>query len=211
MFAILIGFFCFLRKSNLTVESDSLFDTTKMIRRSDIRVDRTEYVLWVRIRRTKTIQSGDRELWIPIHGQRDHILDIIVWYDTMIIPTKRQHLERNRHNYLPIGTLKCVDVSNNAYVDENGMKWVRSSFLKSLYHDPCTYYKFTSVDEKNGSSAEALVLKSDFNLGVYEFIVGELPYMATYNYCDSSVSSFWHTMLDVMPHYIYGGDYRFEP
>lgn len=129
----------------------------------------------------------------------------------MIFPTRRQHLERNKHNYLPIGTLTCVDDSNNMYMDENGVKWTRNSFLKSVFHDQCTYYKFTSVDEKSGASAESLVLKSDFNLGAYEFIVGESPYMATYNYCDEKSSKFWHVMLDILPHIIYGGDYRIEP
>ena len=100
----------------------------------------------------------------------------------MIFPTRHQHLERNKHNYLPIGAIRCVDDSSNVYMDENGMKWTRSSFLKSLYHKPYIYFKFTSVDEKCGSSAEALVLKSDFNLGVYEFIVCESSYMATYNF-----------------------------
>ena len=84
LFAILIGFFCFLRKSNLTVETESLVDTTKMIRRADIRVDYSQYVLWVRIRRTKTIQSGDRELWIPIPGQPGHPLDIIALHTKVI-------------------------------------------------------------------------------------------------------------------------------
>ena len=129
----------------------------------------------------------------------------------MIFPTIHQHLERNKHNYLPIGVIRCVDDLNNVYMDDNGIKWIRSSFLKSLYHDPCTYYKFVSVDEISGSSAESLILKSDFNASVYNFIVGESSYMATYNFCDSSVSSFWHTMLDVIPHYIYGSDYWVEP
>ena len=83
-FAILIGFFCFLRKSNLCVESNALFDWTKMIRKMDMRVDRSTYVLWVRIRRTKTLQSGSRELWIPIQGYPGHILDIVWWYDTVM-------------------------------------------------------------------------------------------------------------------------------
>jgi len=80
-FAILIGFFAFLRKSNLTVESDVLLDTSKMIRRSDIRIDREHYILWIRIRRTKSLQFGDREIWIPIHGWPGHDLDIIAWAD----------------------------------------------------------------------------------------------------------------------------------
>jgi hypothetical protein len=81
LFAIFIDFFCFLRKSNLTVEKDTLFDVTKMIRRSDIRVDRSQHVLWVRVRRTKTLQSGDRELWIPIQGVPGHVLDIVAVHD----------------------------------------------------------------------------------------------------------------------------------
>ena len=80
-FAILIGFFCFLRKSNLTTESETLYDSSKLMRRSDIRVDREAYVLWVRIRRTKTMQYGDRELWLPVHGARGHTLDVIARFD----------------------------------------------------------------------------------------------------------------------------------
>jgi len=87
-FAILIGFFAFLRKSNLTVESDALLDTSKLMRRSDIRIDRGQYVLWVRIRRTKSLQYGDREIWIPIHGWPGHVLDIITWADLAMAPYK---------------------------------------------------------------------------------------------------------------------------
>ena len=87
-FAILIGFFAFLRKSNLTVDSDVLLDTSKMMRRSDIRIDRGQYVLWVRIRRTKSLQYGDREIWIPIHGWPRHVLDIIAWADLAMAPYK---------------------------------------------------------------------------------------------------------------------------
>jgi hypothetical protein len=84
--AILIGFFAFLRKSNLTVESDALFDSSKMIRRSDLRIDRAAYVLWVRIRRTKTLQFGDREIWIPIHGWPHHALDIVARAERALAP-----------------------------------------------------------------------------------------------------------------------------
>ena len=80
-FAMLIGFFAMLRKSNLTVDSATLLATSKLIRRSDLRVDRESYTLWVRIRRTKTLQYGDREIWIPIQGWLDHPLNVVFWAD----------------------------------------------------------------------------------------------------------------------------------
>ena len=47
-------------------------------------VDRLAYVFWVQLHHTKTIQFGERTLWVPICGLKGHPLDIIAAYDRMV-------------------------------------------------------------------------------------------------------------------------------
>ena len=83
-FACLFAFFGFFRKANVTVKSSPWETNTSAPRRMDIFVDRQAYVLWVLVRHTKTIQFGQRTLWIPMSGIRGHPLDIIAAYDLML-------------------------------------------------------------------------------------------------------------------------------
>jgi hypothetical protein len=80
--AMLVAFFGFFRKSNVTVASPALFDAKKHLRRGDVRVDSQRYCLWVRIRWSKTLQFGDRVLEVPLQGVRGHPLDPVQWWQT---------------------------------------------------------------------------------------------------------------------------------
>ena len=83
-FAMLYAFYGFFRKANVTAKSSPWETNTSAPRRSDVVVDRDAYVLWVLVRHTKTIQFGQRDLWIPMVGARGHPLDVIAAYDLMI-------------------------------------------------------------------------------------------------------------------------------
>lgn len=81
--AMLIAFFGFFRKSNVTVSSPSQFDPSKHLRRGDVRVDLQLYCLWVQIRWSKTLQFGERVLEVPIMGRRGHPLDPVAWWERL--------------------------------------------------------------------------------------------------------------------------------
>ena len=94
--------------------NDTLIDMTKMIRRSNIRVDRSQLVLWVRVRRTKTLQSGDRELWIPIQGVPGHVLDIVAVHDRAMAayPHTRADAHANACSRKTHTTQRCERLSH---------------------------------------------------------------------------------------------------
>ena len=62
--ALLLGFFLFLRSSNLVPKSENSFDTTKQLTVDDIRMDGS--AMLVSINWSKTIQSAERVLEIPL-------------------------------------------------------------------------------------------------------------------------------------------------
>ena len=80
-FAMLYAFYGFFRKANVTAKASPWETNTSAPRRCDVQVDREAYVLWVHVRHTKTIQFGQRSLWIPMTGIRGHPLDVIAAYD----------------------------------------------------------------------------------------------------------------------------------
>ena len=81
--AMVIAFFGFFRKSNVTVASPSLFDASKHLRRGDVRVDLHRYCLWVSVRWSKTLQFGERVLEVPIVGMQGHPLDPVAWWQRL--------------------------------------------------------------------------------------------------------------------------------
>jgi hypothetical protein len=62
--AFLIGFFAFLRKSNIVPESTRLFDPEKHLTRQSIRI--TDYGIQVTVKWSKTIQFHEREVILPL-------------------------------------------------------------------------------------------------------------------------------------------------
>ena len=87
---MLVAFFGFFRKGNVTSASSSWENDTHAFSRDDIYIDWTEYVLWIRVKRTKTIQFGERILWVPISGIKGSKLDVIAVYSRMctLVPAK---------------------------------------------------------------------------------------------------------------------------
>ena len=82
--AMLVAFFAFLRKGNVTSKSVCWAAETHALARGDIFIDRDAYVMWLRLKKTKTIQFGERILWVPIRGLRGSPLDVIRIYDRMV-------------------------------------------------------------------------------------------------------------------------------
>ena len=60
------------------------------------------------------------------------------------IPSKKEHITRNKHNVLPVGNLTLI--KNNQYSDDNGTIWIRRGFFTSLFHQPFKNYTFETYD-----------------------------------------------------------------
>ena len=114
-FAMLYAFFGFFRKANVTVKSSQWETNTSAPRRRDVWIDRDAYVLWVLVRHTKTIQFGERTIWIPMTGIRGHVLDVIAAYDLMIylVPAG---LDDHLFSYPSPTGRGCVPLSHDAFV-----------------------------------------------------------------------------------------------
>jgi hypothetical protein len=75
----LIAFFGFFRKSNVSVDSDSVWSDGKCLKFSDITVDTKAYALRVVAPGSKTRQTGPAPA-IYIGGMRGHPLDPVAWW-----------------------------------------------------------------------------------------------------------------------------------
>ena len=73
--AILLAFFCFLRKSNYVSDNISSFDDKKQLLRREIKVGKG--MLLVHIKWTKTIQFGGRSLEMPIVAIPENMLNTV--------------------------------------------------------------------------------------------------------------------------------------
>jgi len=75
--AATIAFFAFLRKSNVTVgrkSTDSQQEFTHAATAGNIWIDEATETLWIRLVCTKTIQFGERELFIPLQAIPNSII-----------------------------------------------------------------------------------------------------------------------------------------
>lgn len=146
------------------------------------------------------------------------ILLLIGWF----IGESDWHLDRNKHNKLPIGNLKKI--ADNIYTDESGRIWELQPSIKNKFHQPDQESKkvenpYPNLDAipkfdiknpnlkflselENGCSYEA-ILQPD---GIY-LIKGIKQ--GTYNYAHPSgfLGSFKHVFLDVIPHF-FNGEYK---
>ncbi len=80
MSAALFAFFCFLRKSNVSLKhstGDISAHDLHPPRRRDIFLDNQ---FWLRLRFTKTIQFGERELLLAVPVIDNNLLDPLLWY-----------------------------------------------------------------------------------------------------------------------------------
>jgi hypothetical protein len=124
------------------------------------------------------------------------ILMIIVLYNYYDkIPSRIDHITRNKHNVFPVGNL--THIKDNKYIDKNNVTWLKRGFLNSLAHNPFDNYVFETYDIKKQSSSEVEVLKKEFDNGNQDF----KP--ATFNYNSSFISPLSHFFSDMLPSVIY--------
>ena len=120
------------------------------------------------------------------------------------IPTKIQHINRNKKNIIPVGKLTLI--TNNGdeyYLDENNIKWKKRMFFRNLLHNPFKYYTFETYDPNEISSSEATITITDFENGIMRF----KP--ESFNYYSSYYSPVSHFFADVIPIILYlGPDYK---
>ena len=64
--AMLVAFFGFFRKGNVTIDASQLAENVTFFRRCDFKIAPDDSVMWVIVRQTKTIQFFERELRIPL-------------------------------------------------------------------------------------------------------------------------------------------------
>ena len=146
------------------------------------------------------------------------VLILIAWF----IGESDWHLDRNKHNKLPVGNL--IKVEKSIYKDDNGTVWELQPHIKNKFHQPDEEsevvknpypnvgdelefdtknpnLKFLSELE-NGGSYEAILQPNG------EYLTSGIK-QGTYNY--GHPSGFWgsvkHTFLDVIPHFA-NGNYK---
>ncbi len=123
------------------------------------------------------------------------IILIVVYKNYNKIPSKINHINRNKYNIFPVGQLRHI--KENEYIDNNGIIWIRRTFLTSILHNSFKYYVFETYDTNKLSSSEVEVLKKDFDSGHQDF----KP--ASYNYYSSFNHPLSHLFADIIPIIIY--------
>ena len=111
------------------------------------------------------------------------------------IPSKINHINRNKYNIFPVGQLQYI--KDNEYIDNNNIIWIRRTFLTSILHNPFKYYVFETYDTNKMSSSEVEVLKKDFDSGHQNFKPASYNYYSSFNYPLS------HLFADIIPIIIY--------
>lgn len=129
---------------------------------------------------------------------------ILLLHNYHKIPTKIQHINRNKTNILPVGKLMLI--SNNGdeyYLDENNIKWKKRTFFRNLLHNPFKNYTFETYDPNEISSSEATITITDFENEIMRF----KP--ESFNYYSSYYSPVSHFFADVLPIMLYlSPDYK---
>ena len=116
------------------------------------------------------------------------------------IPTKIQHINRNKMNILPVGKLMLVPNNGDEYyLDENNIKWKKRTFFRNLLHNPFKNYTFETYNPDDISSSEATITITDFENGIMRFKTG------SFNYYSSYYSPVSHFFADVLPIILYIG------
>ena len=116
------------------------------------------------------------------------------------IPTKIQHINRNKMNILPVGKLILIpNKGDEYYLDENNIKWKKRTFFRNLLHNPFKNYTFETYNPDDISSSEATITITDFENGIMRF----KP--ESFNYYSSYYSPVSHFFADVLPIILYIG------
>lgn len=121
----------------------------------------------------------------------------IIMQNWIKIPSKNEHITRNKHNVLPVGKLTLIN--NNHYSDDNGIIWIKRGFFASVFHQPFKNYTFETYDVHKQSSSEITIDIHDFDNGIMNY----KP--ATYNFYSSVLYPLSHFFSDVLPTVIYLG------
>jgi hypothetical protein len=124
-------------------------------------------------------------------------LILLVLFNYKKIPNKEKHINRNKYNIMPVG--KLTNINDNKYIDENGVIWLKRSFIQSILHNPFKNYIFETYSDDNNfvSSSEVESNKIDFDNGKQVFK------LATYNYYSSVRYPISHFFSDMLPSIIY--------
>ena len=120
------------------------------------------------------------------------------------IPTKIEHINRNKTNILPAGKLMLIPNNGDEYyLDENNIKWKKRTFFRNLLHNPFKNYTFETYCPNDISSSEATITITDFENGIMRF----KP--ESFNYYSSYYTPVSHFFADVLPIILYiGPDYK---
>ena len=113
------------------------------------------------------------------------------------IPTKIQHINRNKTNILPVGKLRLIQNNVDEYLDENNIKWKKRTFFRNLTHNPFKNYTFESYSPNYIYSSEATITIADFENGIMRFKPESFNYYSSYFYPVS------HFFADVLPIILY--------
>ena len=120
------------------------------------------------------------------------------------IPTKIQHINRNKTNILPLGKLMLIPNNGDEYyLDENNIKWKKRKFFRNLLHNPFKNYTFETYSPNDIYSSEATITITDFENRIMRFKPESFNYYSSYH---NPVS---HLFADVLPIILYmGPDYK---
>ena len=121
------------------------------------------------------------------------IIIVYKYYDK--IPSKKEHINRNKYNVFPVGNL--THIKDDKYIDKHNIIWIKRGFFNSLLHNPSEKYVFETYDIHKISSSEVEVLKKEFDAGIQNF----KP--ASFNYYSSFNSPLSHFFADFLPIIIY--------
>jgi len=111
------------------------------------------------------------------------------------IPTRMQHINRNRTNILPKGRIRAR--KGDYYLDENNIKWKKRTFFRNLLHNPFKNYTFETYEPNYIFSSEATITIADFEKEIIRF----KP--ESFNYYSSYYSPVSHFFADVLPIILY--------
>jgi hypothetical protein len=111
------------------------------------------------------------------------------------IPSRIDHINRNKYNIFPVGDLSHVH--ENKYIDYNNVIWIKRGFLNSLLHNPFTNYIFETYNPQQMTSSEVQILKKEFDNGIQNFRASSFNYYSSFN------SPMSHLFADVLPIIIY--------
>jgi len=120
---------------------------------------------------------------------------IVVVVNYAKIPTKQEHVDRNRYNRKPVGTLRFQE--NNRFVDDLGVVWLRRNFLQSVFHNPLKNYVFETYDLNKTQSSEVEADKQKFDNGEQIFQTASFNFYSSFRFPVS------HFFADMLPSFLY--------